>query len=1144
MGDEIEMEENKYADDYISDSDNDEDISSSQGIIDYYVSHRSSPDARRLDRFFDENNFIVSGNDPKNFWSQGCKPQKYNVNKRYLPRFFDILNQCRIKNIPVNITEYQYTPNIPDDKTGLYIDFDIKQNKKDIIFGEDEYVKILEIVIDKILQILDFGEDKTTTFAGITVRPTITRSNDRLYWKFGFHIIIPGIKVSKRVKQYLYQELNTNSNLILVMKQLEDVGLMIDPKYECIDINSAHVPVLLVGSAKINRKPYDMKYIYKISIDKHGGQTVKRYFRVTKNDTLLQNSNFNSISEFCLSCTPVNPFIIRKSYDIKKELSNNIVNIKLHKYNIKEDTLTSDINDLKRKHYDIDYLMIILDIIAIDIESYNYGKWSTLFAVLSKQGDEYKCLAKYFSMKSVNWQEFENQFEENWSKAREPAEWKKTLHLTKLYTWAREVNPKEYIKARVKSVHNIIYDKVTDSIKMGYLGDSDWAEILYKFLKDKYVVDYDTGNSERIWYEFITKNDRHKKGELWKWRKYAKGHPESLHQYISRELTSFCETILESLTRKIEDHKPDAPVEIKTWLIEVKKNFKSSIRKLYNYTNKIGIIRECTMWFSQYGFNDNLDNHEMILGVGQGLLILDRNGGKEKLITEENDFCISRFTSINYPQKGFDPTDPKTKKLLLALRNMFPNNEPSTHLYMMCYLASTLDKRMKSGLFLICTGDGQQGKSFMMEIHRNMLQDANTHGSAAKMRISTITSNYKSSEGPDPNIMQLVHARIAHYSESQEGDILNTAKMKDMTSGETMTGRYLNQNMQSFKPTCQQIMTTNHDLIINDTDWGTWRRIKIVPFKMRFYDPKDISSLYEPENPFHKPGDSELMDKNASDPEYASKWMSIMVFYHRILMIHFNGKVNNIPHPIILEATQEYRNSQDNINRFIHQRMVKFTISDELKARLLKKYYPHKVKNEEGKEGDDDDETPDFSIDPQGTPLFPLSKANLAYKNWYNETIKIIKHKTSSIDKMFIKKSQLKKYIKETRNDGWVIVGWRALEDDEKVGSLERFNITIKKNNIDAEKSSYILPKSETPAEYLDRIVREFKEMEDGNNKIVQYPVIIDKQKREYLGIQPTCQSSKYQSRQNKYRNNQKTGLCDIKINKSILSKASNMDIF
>ena len=567
MNSEIEMEENKDADDYISDSDEDEDISSSQGIADYYVSHRSSPDARRLSRFFVENNFIVSSGDPKNFWSQGCKPQNYNINKRALPRFFDILNQCRIHNIPINITEYQYTPNtrlpceseirnVPDNQTGLYLDFDIKQNKKNVIFGEDEYVKILEIIVDKILEILDFGEDKVTTFAGITVKPTVTKSSDKLYWKFGFHIIIPGIKVSKRVKQYLLRELNTNSNLIIVMKQLEDAGIIIGPSYECIDINSAHVPVLLVGSAKINRKPYGIKYIYKISIDKKNND-LKRYFRVTKNDALLPNKQFNPITEFCLSCAPTNPFILRKNYDIKEELSNNIVKLELYKYDneVEEDTLTNEINDLKRKHYDIDYLMIILDIIAIDIESYNYGRWSAIFAILAKQGDEYKCLAKYFSMKSDRWKEFEEQFEENWIKAGKPTERKKTLYLATLYKFAREASPKEYIKARVQSVHNIIYDKVTDSIKMGYLGDSDWAEILHKFLKDKYVVDYDAGNSERLWYEFIKITDRHKKGELYKWRKYIKGHPESLHQYISKELTCFCETVLESLTRKIDDNK-------------------------------------------------------------------------------------------------------------------------------------------------------------------------------------------------------------------------------------------------------------------------------------------------------------------------------------------------------------------------------------------------------------------------------------------------------------------------------------------------------------------------------------------------------------------------------------------------------------
>ena len=146
---------------------------------------------------------------------------------------------------------------------------------------------------------------------------------------------------------------------------------------------------------------------------------------------------------------------------------------------------------------------------------------------------------------------------------------------------------------------------------------------------------------------------------------------------------------------------------------------------------------------------------------------------------------------------------------------------------------------------------------------------------------------------------------------------------------------------------------------------------------------------------------------------------------------------------------------------------------------------------------------------------------------------------------------KLKKYIKETKNDGWVIVGWRALEEEEKIRNLERFNIITRKNNIIVEKSSHILPKSETPDEYHQRIIKEFKEMQLDNPPPMQRPVIIDEQKKEYLGIQPAFQNKRQPrhyngSYRNKYQKDRQknNNLCVVKINKSVLSKAMSMDLF
>lgn len=1105
---------------YISDPDDEDNV---RNLL--VIRHRSSNTSVSLIRFLESKNFSVSFKDAKNFWSQGQPYRSYNVTKKYLPRFFKILEQCRKEQVPMNMTEFQYIPHANDDQTGLYIDFDIKQRCKEIIFQENDYFHIIEIIFKQLVNVLEIDDDAKTC-VGITVRSSIDKSKDKQYYRFGFHIIIPGIKVTKRVKKYLYHVFNTQSLLPSYMKTLEPKGVIYQK--ECIDINSAHVPTLLIGSAKFGRKPYELKHIFDIQMtkliamdeEKNEDQHNIISTIISPNNTLLSDDKFNPVAEFCLSYTPYNPLIPRKSYDIKPHLSNKIVDMTIDDYLPFENDLDMEISELERRHPDASYVKLILDLLAKHIDSFNWRQWSKIFAILAKEGNEFKCLAKYFSSKSSKWEEYESKFEDNWTTALKPEPWKIHFHLPYLYNLARELEPEEYNKARQQSIYNMMWDKITDRFKMGNLGDADWAELIYMLKKDKYIVDYDPGTHDRIWYEFITSSDQHKEGELWKWRKYSKNHPESLHKYISIELPRFCENIYDGLDRDM--NRPDVSSELLTWLTEVKKSFKASVRKLYLYPNKISILYECMIWFSKRGFANKLDENPMALGVGQGILILDKNGNPEKLVVNYNDDYISRYTTVRYPDNGFDPSNPKTKRLLLAFRTMFPDDEASTHLFMACFLASTLDQRLKTGLFLICTGEGQNGKSFLLELHRNMLEDSNITGYSAKMRIAAITTPIKSSEGAAPGVMQLQYARLAHYSESDQNASLNSGTMKEYTGGETVTARSLYKNMQSFRPKCQHIITSNNDLTITDTDWGTWRRIKCMLFKMRFYDPDDYSSDYDPNDPLHRKGDRDLLEKIASDPEYLSAWLSIMVFYHRILMKYFDGKVEKVPHEHIVKTTREFRNSQDNMSRFIEQRIVEYKITEKQKKKLLKKlnHKNHNDSNDIDMDSDDDDDNvheeniDNIIIDQKGICHYPLSMIIDAYKNWYDETYSPAKHNNKQITKMFITRSQLKNHIKKTK-DGYIIVGWKALAENEKPKNRERFSIGTS-HNISAQtegdaktisENKYKLPSTETPDEYLERIHREFRELEsidksnDKSNDCKHEPIIDESNNRRHEPI-------------------------------------------
>ena len=160
----------------------------------------------------------------------------------------------------------------------------------------------------------------------------------------------------------------------------------------------------------------------------------------------------------------------------------------------------------------------------------------------------------------------------------------------------------------------------------------------------------------------------------------------------------------------------------------------------------------------------------------------------------------------------------------MALRNLFPDDEPDTFNYIMHYLASTLDGHKKESIFMILVGKGSNGKSFLVELHKGAIGEI--YG--VKMPLSFLTSRSKDAESATPALMQLKDAHFAYYSESNKFEVLNMAKIKEFTGQETMAGRKLHQDYINFKPKCHHLVASNNDFEILGTDHGTWRRIDYV----------------------------------------------------------------------------------------------------------------------------------------------------------------------------------------------------------------------------------------------------------------------------------------------------------------------------
>ena len=164
-----------------------------------------------------------------------------------------------------------------------------------------------------------------------------------------------------------------------------------------------------------------------------------------------------------------------------------------------------------------------------------------------------------------------------------------------------------------------------------------------------------------------------------------------------------------------------------------------------------------------------------------------------------------------------------------------------------------------------------------------------------KATTALYTLNRYGSE-PLPEIARLVGTRIVTGSETEEGTKLAESRVKDITGGDTLTGRELYCSAFNFKPTHKLWIYGNHLPDIRGNDHGIWRRIKLVPFEVHIPDEEK---------------DPELLKKLLQQLPGILNWAIKGC-------LEWQKKGLRAPQ-MVIEATSEYREEEDEIGEFLAQ---------------------------------------------------------------------------------------------------------------------------------------------------------------------------------------------------------------------------------
>ncbi len=194
-------------------------------------------------------------------------------------------------------------------------------------------------------------------------------------------------------------------------------------------------------------------------------------------------------------------------------------------------------------------------------------------------------------------------------------------------------------------------------------------------------------------------------------------------------------------------------------------------------------------------------------------------------------------------------------------------------------------------VLFFCYGTGKNGKSVFFNVLKMIF---GTYFQKAPTEMLMVNQN----DSIPNDIARLPAARLVTAAELPENKAFNENKVKDLTGGDPILGRFLHKEFFEFIPTHTLWIYGNHKPNIKGTDAGIWRRICMIPFTV---------TIPEAER---RP-QQELMADFEREKSGILNWViEGWVDYQK------NGLK---PPKSVLKATQEYREEQDKVLEFMNE---------------------------------------------------------------------------------------------------------------------------------------------------------------------------------------------------------------------------------
>lgn len=166
----------------------------------------------------------------------------------------------------------------------------------------------------------------------------------------------------------------------------------------------------------------------------------------------------------------------------------------------------------------------------------------------------------------------------------------------------------------------------------------------------------------------------------------------------------------------------------------------------------------------------------------------------------------------------------------ISFLNKVMDNDPDLVSYLQRLCGYWLTGIVREQMLPILWGDGANGKTTFINVIMDILGMSYSMKAPADFLMAKRTENHPTEKA------DLHGKRFVACSETKNNRGLDESMVKELTGTERIRARRMREDSWEFFPTHKIVLCTNHRPTVDGADHGIWRRLRLIPFTVTFWD--------------------------------------------------------------------------------------------------------------------------------------------------------------------------------------------------------------------------------------------------------------------------------------------------------------------